>query len=72
MYIYIYIYIIYIYNLKRGIKFSGIPVKRQTVWKNPWKYISVVQIYFYCIFVRKKVSCRKNGCIEFHHFMKKE
>ena len=61
------------------VKFSGIPVKSLTVWQNPWKYISVDQIYFYCTFMRKKVwqkYClliqKKNGFVEFHHFMKKE
>ena len=61
------------------IKFSGIPVKSQTVWQNSYKYISLDQIYFYCIFMRSKVwqkYCllmqKKNGFIEFHHFMKKE
>ena len=43
------------------------------------KFISVDQIYFYCIFVKKKVwqkycslMLRKNGFVEFHHFMKIE
>ena len=36
------------------IKFSGIPVKSQTVWQNSEKYISVDQIYFYWIFFEKK------------------
>ena len=61
------------------IKFSGIPFKSQTVSQNPQKYISVDQIYFCCIFVRKNVwqkYClfmqKKNGFVEFHNFMKKE
>ena len=36
-------------------KISGIPAKSQTVWKIPQKYILADQIYFYCIFMRKKV-----------------
>ena len=35
-------------------KISGIPVKSQTVWKIPQKYILADQIHFYCIFMRKK------------------
>ena len=35
-------------------KISGIPAKSQTVWKIPQKYILADQIYFYCIFMRKK------------------
>ena len=55
--IYIYIYI----------KFSGIPVKSQTVWQSPWKYITVFLLYLYCLLMQKK-----NGFVEFHRFMKKE
>ena len=71
--IYVKIKKLYIY-----IKFSGIPVKNQTVRQKPEKYISVDQIYFYCTFLRKKVWQKycllmqnKNGFVEFHHFMKK-
>ena len=70
----------YIIFLKKEIyiKFSGIPVKSQIVWQNPYKYISVDQIHFYCIFMRRKfwqkyclLMQKKNGFVEYHHFMKK-
>ena len=66
--------------------------KKRSIYKIQWdscqkpnsltkfiKYISLDQIYFYCIFMRSKVwqkYCllmqKKNGFVEFHHFMKKE
>ena len=45
---------IYFFKKKRY-KVSGLPLKSQTVWKNPQKCISVDKTYFYCIFVMKKV-----------------
>ena len=54
-----------------------------TVWKNPQKYISVDQRYFYCIFTHmtsiygekkfgRRMACEASVFIELHHFMKKE
>ena len=59
--------------------------RSKSVWKNPWKYISIDWRYFYWIFTTHMTStCEKenfgrstahsyitNFFTEFHHFMKK-